>query len=87
MTGPLSFDEVAARLLAAANTELVSLNQLELEAARASTATADRPEIYRLSVGETRRQAEALAFASQVMKHLAACPGFTFAMNSIGRSQ
>ncbi|CAD5274801.1 conserved hypothetical protein [Bosea sp. 62] len=87
MTGPLSFDEVAARLLAAANTELVAINQLELQAARASTQSADRPEIYRLSVGEARRQAEALAYASHVFKHLAACPGFTFAMSPIGRGQ
>ena len=87
MTAPFSFDEVAARLLTAANSELVAINQLELQAARASTETADRPEIYRLSVGEARRQAEALAFASQVFKHLAACPGFTFSIPSIGRSQ
>lgn len=87
MTGPFSFDEVAARLLAAANTELVAINQLELHASRASTAPTDSPEIYRLSVGEARRQAEALAFASQVMKHLAACPGFTIAMLPQGRSQ
>ncbi|MFC5391647.1 hypothetical protein [Bosea vestrisii] len=87
MTGPFSFDEVAARLKAASDAELVAINQLELLASRASTHEPANPAIYQLTVGETRRQAEALAFAAQVFKHLAACPGFTFAMPPIGRSQ
>lgn len=87
MTGPFSFDELAARLKVAAEAELFAINQLELLASKASTAAGDHPELHRLTVGETRRQAEALAFASQVMKHFAACPGFTFAMPQPGLSQ
>ena len=62
MTGPFSFDEVAARLKAASDAELVAINQLELLASRASTHEPANPAIYQLTVGETRRQAEALAF-------------------------
>ncbi|MCP4564037.1 MAG: hypothetical protein GY873_30245 [Bosea sp.] len=71
MTAPPTFDEVAARLKLAADTELLAINQLELEASRASVVA---PELYRLTVGEARRQAEALGFAHRVMLQLAAQP-------------
>lgn len=71
MTGPLTFDELAARLKTAADTELLAINQLELQASRASLTA---PGIYRLTVTEARRQAEALGLASLIMRQLAAQP-------------
>lgn len=71
---PISFDELAARLKTAADGELFAINQLELQGARASVTGEDRPEIYRLTVDEARRQAAALGLAHQIARALAQRP-------------
>lgn len=67
----ISFDELAARLKTAADGELFAINQLELQGARGSLVA---PELYRLTVTEARRQAEALGLAHQIARHLASNP-------------
>jgi hypothetical protein len=67
----ISFDELAARLKTAADGELFAINQLELQGARASLVA---PEMYRLTVSEARRQAEALGLAHQIARQLASRP-------------
>lgn len=67
----ISFDELAARLKTAADGELFAINQLELQGARGSLVA---PELYRLTVTEARRQAEALGLAHQIARQLASKP-------------
>jgi hypothetical protein len=75
MTGrPISFDELAARLKTAADVELYAINQLELQASRASVREPANPAIYQLTVNEARRQAEALGLAHQIARALASRP-------------
>lgn len=76
-----SFDEMAARLKTAADTELFAINQLELQAARASVHA---PDLYRLTVGEARRQAEALGLAHRIMLQLAARPELSLGLDLDG---
>ncbi|MFC5421973.1 hypothetical protein ACFPOB_20635 [Bosea eneae] len=75
MTGrPISFDELAARMKTAADVELFAINQLELQASRASTREPANPAIYQLTVDEARRQAAALGLAHQIARALARRP-------------
>jgi hypothetical protein len=67
----ISFDELAARLKTAADGELFAINQLELQGARGSLVA---PELYRLTVTEARRQAEALGLAHHIARQLASKP-------------
>lgn len=71
---PISFDELAARLKTAADVELYAINQLELQASRAAAREPTNPAIYDLTVGEARRQAEALGLAHQIARALASRP-------------
>lgn len=75
MTGrPITFDELAARMKTAADGELLAINQLELQASRASVQEPANPAIYQLTVAEARRQAEALGLAHQIARALARRP-------------
>lgn len=67
--GPISFDELAARLKTAAQAELFSINQLELLAAKPESAT-----LRQLTVDEARRQAEALGRAHEIACAIARSP-------------
>lgn len=71
---PISFDELAARLKTAADGELLFINQLELQASRASVVKPESPAIYQLTVDEARRQAAALGLAHQIARALASNP-------------
>ena len=68
---PMSFDEIAARLRTAARSETFGLNQLELMVAK---APGEDPALRELTIGETLRQAQALAKASEIALALAKHP-------------
>ncbi|MBD3845960.1 hypothetical protein IED13_09645 [Bosea sp. SSUT16] len=68
---PMSFDEIAARLRCAARNETFCLNHLELLVAK---APGEDPRLRELTIGETLRQAAALAKASEIALALARNP-------------
>jgi len=69
MSAAISFDEIAARCRTAARAETFGLNQLELLVAKSESQA-----LRELTIGETLRQAEALAKASEIALALARNP-------------
>lgn len=67
----MKLDEIAARLRTAALGETMALNQLEYLVAQSAS---EDPTLRRLTIGETLRQAEALAKASEIALALARRP-------------
>ena len=81
---PLSFDEIAARLRTAALGETMALNQLELLVAQ---SPCEDPTPRRLTIGETLRQAEALAKASEIALALARNPEMAIGLGFAPQSE
>ncbi|MFC5505134.1 hypothetical protein [Bosea massiliensis] len=81
---PLSFDEIAARLRTAALGETMALNQLELLVAQSPS---EDPALRRLTIGETLRQAEALAKASEIALALARNPDLAIGLGFAPQSE
>ncbi len=74
---PMNFDEIGARLKTAARCETMALNQLEMLVAKSPS---EDPALRNLTIGETLRQAEALARASEIMLALARNPDLAFGL-------
>lgn len=81
---PLSFDEIAARLRTAALGETMALNQLELLVARSPS---EDPTLRRLTIGETLRQAQALAKASEIALALARHPEIAIGLGLVAKGE
>ncbi|KFC73216.1 hypothetical protein FG93_01960 [Bosea sp. LC85] len=73
---PLNLDELAARLLSAAETEIFSINQIEFVAATPGAA-----EGCRQMVGEVRRQARALGLAYRIALKLKERPDLALGLD------
>lgn len=79
----MTLDEIAARTRTAALSETMALNQLELLIAKSPS---EDPTLRALTIGETLRQAEALAKASEIAAALARHPEIAIGLGLVMKS-